>query len=416
MNEDTYKLSEKKKEVIADAYKKYNFPGIKRLFELISNDGYKITKEEIKAFLDEQEPEQILRPVIMPHKKSQGSIVAYYPNERFQIDIFSLFNFVKNWRKSPYKYAFCAIDIFTRKAWAIPMTKKNNVQVIHALKTILAEVNHEPKPKPLRPSKDDKEEETIDEEKDEPEPEDNTTIDGKSIQESIKGKFPKIITADQDSVFMGQDFNDVLDKYQITFDAYIKGDHNALGVIDSFAKRLKLAIAKYIIQTNNKINWDIIMKTVIDNYNQTPNTAIDGIKPNEAHIEKNQSTIYLINLNKPKGKTDDSDLVIGDKVRIALAKTLYTKSSSPQFSNEIYTVILSKGSNIKLNNNKTYKRYSLLKVVHSAKPILVNHFADNQTSQKVQKALKILSQEKTKMDLFAPRKMRSDKRPQRTKR
>ena len=53
---------------------------------------------------------------------------------------------------------------------------------------------------------------------------------------------------------MGQDFNDVLDKYQITFDAYIKGDHNALGVIDSFAKRLKLAIAKYIIQTNNKIN------------------------------------------------------------------------------------------------------------------------------------------------------------------
>ena len=88
------------------------------------------------------------------------------------------------------------------------------------------------------------------------------------------------------------------------------------------------------------------MKTVIENYNATPNTALDGIKPNEAHLEENQSIIYLINLNKPKGKTDDSDLVIGDKVRIALAKTLYTKLSSPQFSNEIYTVILAKGSNI----------------------------------------------------------------------
>ena len=153
MTEDTYTLSEKKTTIIGYAYEKYNFPGIKRLFELISNDGYKITKEEIKAFLDEQEPEQILRPVIMPHKKSQGSIVAYYPNERFQIDIFSLFNFVKNWRKSPYKYAFCAIDIFTRKAWAIPMTKKDNTQVVHALKTILSEVNHEAKPKPLRPLK-----------------------------------------------------------------------------------------------------------------------------------------------------------------------------------------------------------------------------------------------------------------------
>ena len=69
MNEDTYKLSEKKTAIIADAYEKYNFPGMKRLFELISNDGYKISKEDIKAFLDEQEPEQILRPVIMPHKK-----------------------------------------------------------------------------------------------------------------------------------------------------------------------------------------------------------------------------------------------------------------------------------------------------------------------------------------------------------
>ena len=166
--------------------------------------------------------------------------------------------------------------------------------------------------------------------------------------ETDKGKLPKIINADQDSLFMGQDLYDVLDKYQIPFDAYIKGGHNALGVIDSFAKRLKLAIAKHLIQTDNTINWDIIMKTVIDNYNSTPNTAIDGIKPNEAHIEENQSIIYLINLYKPKGKTEDSDLVIGDKVRIALAKTLYKKSSSPQFSNEIYTVIFAKRSNIKL--------------------------------------------------------------------
>jgi hypothetical protein len=155
------------------------------------------------------------------------------------------------------------------------------------------------------------------------------------------------------------------------------------------------------------------LNDIFGNYNQTPNTAIDGIKPNDAHREEHQSIIYLINLNKPKEKTDDSDLVIGDTVRIALAKTLYTKSSSPQFSNEIYTVILSKGSNIKLNNNKTYKRYSLLKLVNNANPILVNHFKENNTSQKVQKALKLLGQEKTKMDLFASRKLRSDKRPQR---
>ena len=111
------------------------------------------------------------------------------------------------------------------------MTKKDNTQAVHALKTILSEVNHEAKPKPLRPTKDDKAAYQDDDE-DEEVPPDDTTIDEKTIMKSNKGKFPKITTADQDSVVMGQAFNDVLDKYQITFDAYIKGDHNALGVLN----------------------------------------------------------------------------------------------------------------------------------------------------------------------------------------
>ena len=68
-------------------------------------------------------------------------------------------------------------------------TKKDNIQVFHALKTILSEVNHETKPKPLRPSKDDKEEETIDEEPEEEANEaepDDTILDDKPIMESEK--------------------------------------------------------------------------------------------------------------------------------------------------------------------------------------------------------------------------------------
>ena len=36
------------------------------------------------------------------------------------------------------------------------MTKKDNTQVVHALKTILAQVIHETNHKPLRPTNDDK--------------------------------------------------------------------------------------------------------------------------------------------------------------------------------------------------------------------------------------------------------------------
>ena len=190
--------------------------------------------------------------------------------------------------------------------------------------------------------------------------------------------------ADQDSSFLGDEFTDLLDKYNITFDTYIKGDHNALGIIDVFARKIKLQIAKYIVITENKETWDKIMVAVIDNYNNTPNTAIDGITPNEAHTEANQKKIFKINLLKKQGKQPDSDLVIGDKVRISLRKHKWTKSSSPQFSDEIYTVYFVKGSNVKLDNMQTYKRYSLLKVVHPYKKIVVNPVKEGEKVEKPQ--------------------------------
>ena len=140
MNKDDkkmkYKISELKK-----TYNSYNYPGPQRMYELLKDKG--ITKEEIRAFIEKQQPEQAFRPVYYPRKASQGSIVAYYPNERWQMDIFSLFHFVSSWKKSSYKYAFCVIDVFTRKAWTVPMTHKNANCTINALQQILSEVNNE---------------------------------------------------------------------------------------------------------------------------------------------------------------------------------------------------------------------------------------------------------------------------------
>ena len=66
----------------------------------------------------------------------------------------------------------------------------------------------------------------------------------------------------------------------------------------------------------------------------------------------------------------ESDLVRGDLVRIRILKNINTKSSSPQFSNEVYTVVYPNGNNIKLSDGKVYKRYSILKVVSDAKQII----------------------------------------------
>ncbi len=133
------------------------------------------------------------------------------------------------------------------------------------------------------------------------------------------------------------------------------------------------------------------MTTVIENYNNTPNTALDGITPNQALLKANQKIIFKFNLLIQKGKQEPSDLIIGDKVRISLAKGRFVRSSSPQFSDEFYTVYLVKGSNVKLDNMKTYKRYSLLKVVNpNQKIIVVNPFKEHVRNKKADTVLKEL--------------------------
>ena len=357
-----------KNEIIKNGYIAYGFPGESRLYTLLSKDHKEITKDDIKNFLGHQEAEQIYKPHTNPRRSKQGSITANSINELWQMDIFSLFNFVESFRKSEYKYAFCCIDVFTRKAFVIPMKDKSTEAVIEAFETVLN---------------------------------DN------------KDNYPKIIMSDQDSVFTSAAFEKILDKYQISLNLYIKGDHNALGIIDAYAKRLKLQLAKFVLINDHAIKWNQLLNEVVSNYNNTPNTSINDIKPNEAHLEQNIETIFGINVFKKKGMNIESDLVRGDQVRIRILKNLHTKSSSPQFSNEVYTVVYPNGNNIKLSDGKVYKRYSILKVVSDAKQIINPKQKLIKNARSTHTALKLLSQEENNFP--TTRQKRSSKPPDRLK-
>ena len=52
-----------RKDIIEKGYQMYNFPGPKRLYEILKEEGYDFTKEEVKAVVDNQEAEQAFKPV-----------------------------------------------------------------------------------------------------------------------------------------------------------------------------------------------------------------------------------------------------------------------------------------------------------------------------------------------------------------
>ena len=86
-----------------------------------------------------------------------------------------------------YNFILLVIDIFTRKAYALKCKTKKTPDVIDAFNNIL---------------------------------------------EQSKGKSPLTITSDNESAFLSSEFESLLDKHETLLEPNVKGDHNALGIID----------------------------------------------------------------------------------------------------------------------------------------------------------------------------------------
>ncbi len=59
--------------------------------------------------------------------------------------------------------------------------------------------------------------------------------------------------SDNGSSFLGEKFKKLLSEYNINHDANAVGDHNALGIVDNFAKRIKRILKAQFLQTQKKI-------------------------------------------------------------------------------------------------------------------------------------------------------------------
>ncbi len=67
--------------------------------------------------------------------------------------------------------------------------------------------------------------------------------------------------SDNDSSFMGSEFQKVLVKNDIHHDPNGVGDHNSLGIFDNFAKRIKRILTAQFLQTNKRIGLIYIKRS-----------------------------------------------------------------------------------------------------------------------------------------------------------
>ena len=132
--------------------------------------------------------------------------------------------------------------------------------------------------------------------------------------------------------------------YDIIHNAVPVGDHASLGIIDRFARTLKTILHKRFVKYNST-NWVDNLSKIIEQYNNSPHSAINDIKPNDADKPENISKIIDLNVEKRIEKTTfKNEFKEGDKVRIL--STGFHKKSEGQFSDEVYTVKEARGKTV----------------------------------------------------------------------
>jgi len=255
------------------------FQSANKLYQKLKSHG--ITLQQIKTFLNKQETQQLHKqPIKIKH---YFPIVAKYENEIFQIDLVDVSDISST--NDNYKWLLCAIDVFTRKAYAIAMKNKTSINVVNTMNKII----HIAK--------------------------------------------PEIINCDQGSEFISKEFKKLMSENNIEIRYVDVNDHHKLGVIDRFVRTLRKLINQYqtAFKTTRYIN---ILDKLISNYNNTYHSGIKGI-PNKPNADK----LTKLNNNKyNKAKLEEIQFDINDNVRYLKNRIMFQKGSTPNWSSTIHKI------------------------------------------------------------------------------
>ena len=181
--------------MIKKVQKASNYPRLEVLVKLVKKVDDSITRTRIQDFLKSDTTMQLTKEQRAKH--TEGHLVSYAPNDWWQFDIFDLSRYEK--KNEGYRYLFACVDVFTRKAYVVSMKGKTAVDCKEALQHIL----------------------------------------------STSGVKPKAMFSDQDGAFdEKREFAAFAKEQQITLNENAHSDHRALGIIDNFAKRIKLTLTR----------------------------------------------------------------------------------------------------------------------------------------------------------------------------
>ena len=277
-------LTDKQDKYLSDLYyKKKQFFGRDRLFDLIKDENTGISKRQIMEWLKKQEIHQLTT------RTRRSNVIQVttlkQPNKQIGIDLIDM----QNLEYKNYRYIITAIDLFSKKAYAEPLENKKAETVIKAMRKILDDI----------------------------------------------GEKVSSIRSDNGSEFVDSKFRKMLEEKQIKQVFSLPSKPQSNGQIERFNGIIKKMIRMHLL-TKGSYDWVSILPTLVDNYNNTKHKTT-RMAPNDIKDSKDFPMVAK-NIQQAVLKNRDTDkkkFNIGDVVRIKMDKKT---SQDFNWSQELYTI------------------------------------------------------------------------------
>ena len=257
--------------------------------KLQSAVGHRFTSTEISTWLQRQDPHTLHRPRKLKFTRSRYFVPNM--NNLFQADLCDMRSFQK-YNKN-VAYILTVVDVFCKKAWAVPLKRKNAATIVEALRSI------------------------------------------------FRDRKPLYLQTDKGKEFVAKQVQDYLKHENVKFYTSQNPDTKC-SVVERFNRTLKTKMWKYFTYANSYRYVDIL-QDLIHAYKNTKHSAI-GMTPNQVN-KRNQKQVYAF-LYGGKGRygtikkadTTSADYKSGDHVRITRDKYAFEKGYETNWSTEVFVI------------------------------------------------------------------------------
>ena len=220
--------------------------------------------------------DELHKPIIRKFKKRK--VYSSFRDNIWGVDLADMQS-LSRYNKG-IRYLLCAIDLFSKYAWFIPIKDKKDASIVNAFEKII-----------------------------------------------LEGRKPNKTWVDRGSEFYNKSFTDFLKMNNI--EMYSTFNEGKSVVVERFIRTLKNKIYKHMTAISKNVYVDVL-DDIVNKYNSTVHKTI---KMNPIDFADDSFAEYNEESNKK-----DPKFKVGDHVRISKYKNIFAKGYAPNWSEEVFVI------------------------------------------------------------------------------